>query len=582
MNAEEFFAAPETREPSRPKAVNPLTGKEQSWTRASNYAASLDSPHGLVVWQLRELVRGLALRPDLARMILAGVPLDDDSATAKTKIDEIIKGAHGTAAIDAKANDGTAIHAALSRSWVHGIASVAEEFHKYVHAFAAACKEYGLRPVATEQTVLNTKRGSRGTFDWLMQEADGSHVIVDVKSGRLDVAKRKFDVQCAIYDEADFVLHEDGSASPIPWNLRRPYAVLVHIDPETAAVSVYKLDLHIGRYGAELAEKVRQWHTFDPMTPYSPPFTTTMGRVNPAPVPNETIIPAPVAHLQPPITGDGSGTALPEVGGAGVPFEPTETPASPLDSSTTPTVSSSASAPTASPSEVVGTIEVTEPRPASAAEALAAPEKPYDPEARFALLMKSMEKAELQMELKKRGWTDLSHNRRWLARALIVLEQGWTDEKMIRKYAAAKDDAGGAASPMSVAEAARAVAVADADRYSTRRDTAVAAIIGAKSVGALAAFHSDFVQRHGDAAWTDELAEAAKARTAELDNVDTVATLARIELCDEQSDLAELWSEITLGGSVKSLWAPFEKAAQLRMGVIRDRAMQQKTDNPFG
>lgn len=582
MNAEDFFATPEAREPSRPRAVNPLTGKEQSWTRASNYAAALDNPHGLIKWQLRELVRGLALRPDLTRMILAGVPLEDD---AKSKVDEIIDKAHGAAAIDTKANDGTAIHAALSRSWVHGIDTVAEEFHSYVRAFAAALKEYGLKPVATEQTVLNTRRDSRGTFDWAFQESDGAIAIGDVKSGKLDAAKRKFAVQCANYAEADFVLHTDGSASPIPWELRTSYAVLVHIDPETAAVSVYKLDLLLGQYGAELAEKVRQWHTLDPMSPYSPPVVPSrlpaaakvevVGTALPSkPASAEqaqqafaihdevdgrpiigTITPAEyaagpatnVTHL--PVAGDGTGTALPEA-------------------STNEVRESAYSAP-----------ETAQAGRDDIAEALAAPEKPYDPAERFDAFMKSMEKADLQMEIKRQrpSWTDLAHNRRWLARALVCIEQGWTDEKMIKKYAAAKDDTGGGT--VFVEDAPTEAAP---DRAATRREVAITAIAGAASVGALAAFHRDFVERHGDAAWTDELAEAAKARASELDGVDAAAILARVELCDEQSDLAELWSEVTLGGTVKSLWAPFEAAGKARMGVIRDRAMQQKNDNPFG
>lgn len=573
MQAEEFFAAPEAREPSRPRAVNPLTGKEQSWTRASNYAASLDSPHGLVIWQLRELVRGLALRPDLARMILAGVPLDDDPVITKSKVDDIIKGAHGTAGIDAKANDGTAIHSALSRSWVHGIASVPEEFHKYVHAFAAACKEYGLRPVATEQTVLNTRRGSRGTFDWLMQEADGSHVIVDVKSGHLDVAKRKFAVQLAVYDEADYVLHADGSAEPIPWNLRRPYAVLVHIDPETAAVSVYKLDLHLGRYGAELAEKVRQWHTLDPMTPYSPPLTATRvqnrGQVDAAAVGYTVPVETDAAHAAREMDENNRAQA----------FGHDEHPGVTVNEHGQDGVTVNEHL------EVVGEIEVTEPRPASAAGALAAPEKPYDPAERFDAFMKSMEKAELQMELKKRGWADLAHNRRWLARALVCIEQGWTDEKMIRKYAAAKgDEQTNPGQPPTSGSTPQQVQLSDeqTNRAATRREVALTAIAGASSVGALAAFHRDFVERHGDAAWSDELADAAKARTTELDGVDHAAVLARIELCEEQAELAELWSEVTLGGTVKSLWTPFDTAAKARMGVIRDRVMADKTDNPFG
>lgn len=595
MDAEDFFAAPAyaDREPSRPRAVNPATGKEQSWTRASNYAAELDSPFGLLKRNQRKLIEGLSQRPDLARMLLVGSVIDD-----KAKQDEIINAAMAVAEADSAANNGTAAHTALVRSWLGE--PVPEEFHPLVKSFVRALKDNGLKPKAAEQRVLNLAFDSLGHFDWVFEEADGTEVIGDVKTGRLDVAKRKFSVQLAMYDGADFVLHKDGRVEPTPWKLSHTHAVLVHVDLEHNAVSIYRVDLHIGRHGAALAEQVRRWHKMDPLTPYVPPLATgirhhtqtaTVGEdarqrsisqtgwdpvkhsddtvsINAATGRIEEIAAyeknrdRALGHVTEAVDFDAPDVAAafddhpgvtvnehgqdgvtvnehPEIGGAGVPFEPQTPPAHPIDQQ---------------------------------------PAKPYDIDARFAELM-TLEKAQLQSILKnKHNWRDDAHNRRWLARAIIVLEQGWTVPKDIVKFAAAKDD-GEPAQPMTVPEAAQAVA--EVDRTVARRSIALEAIAGAKSVAALAAFHQDWTGRYGEAAWTDELAALAKARTADLDVLSEAAVRARIDGATKPEDLANIWNDVTIGGSAPSKWEPFNEQAKAHLQKLREQ-QPPVAANPFG
>lgn len=555
MDAEDFFAAPAyaDREPSRPRAVNPATGKEQSWTRASNYAAELDSPFGLLKRNQRKLIEGLSQRPDLARLLLVGSVIDD-----RAKQDEIIAAAMAVAEADSAANNGTAAHTALVRSWLGE--PVPEEFHPLVKSFVRALKDNGLKPKAAEQRVLNLAFDSMGHFDWVFEEADGTEVIGDVKTGRLDAAKRKFAVQCAMYDGADFVLHKDGRVEPTPWTLSHTHAVLVHVDLEHNAVSIYRVDLHIGRHGASLAEQVRRWHKMDPLTPYVPPLAgakpaVPLAAAAPAPTASSDAVAAfsptePVDFDAPDVAAafdDHPGVTVnehgqdgvtvnehPEIGGAGVPFEPQTPPAHPIDQQ---------------------------------------PAKPYDVDARFAELM-TLEKAQLQSILKnKHNWRDDAHNRRWLARAIIALEQGWTVPKDIVRFAAAKDDT----TPVGV----DVVEPAPADRQESRRETALQAIAGAKSVAALAAFHKDWTGRYGEAAWTDELAALAKARTADLDVLAESAVRVRIDAATKPEDLANVWNDVTIGGSAPSKWEPYDHHAKSKLQQLREQ-QPPVAANPFG
>jgi DNA adenine methylase len=565
VTAQDFFAKPDypAREPKRPKIVDPGDGAMKDWQRASNFAALLDSPFGLITHQLRELVKGLARRPDLTAMIRARVPLEDD---AKGKIDEIIAGAHAAAAIDAKANNGTAIHAALVQSRFGSPHEVPEEFHPHARGFARCLRENGLTCIAAEQSVLSLKWKSPGTRDYLFQELDGSFVVGDVKTGRLDTAKRKFAVQCEVYAEAEYLVHPDGTTEPMPWEIRRDYAVLIHVDPETGECSAYKLDLHIGRVGAALAEQVRRWHTIDPLLPYVPPVAGELLEITPQAVAetesaesarlmDESNRAQAFGHYGP-TDEDRATESSTQIPGVAVDLQPVD-----FD------------APDAAPAF-------------EAADVLPKPEKPYDVDARFAELMKSYDKAQLQGILKRQhNWSDSNHNRRWLARAIVVLEQGWTDAKAVVKYASAKDDTI-TPTPAELQEAREEEQTID------RRTVALEAIAGADSVAALASLNKHWVERYGDAAWTDELTAAAKARTAELDAAtgdgpsealqrEQVA-FRKIAEATAPDQLASLWEFVTAGGSLPEAWTPkLDVEAKAQLEKIRASAPPPPA-NPFG
>lgn len=568
MSAGAFFSKPEypDREPSRPRAVNPRTGKEQSWTRASNFAAALDNPHALIRWSNRNAVMGISRRPDLSAMALAGA-LRDDVA----KVDETIAAAHATMATDANANLGTAAHAAITNAWRHPEQPIPEPYVPLVKAFAAALKEHGLTIVAAAGKVMNLAYDSIGEFDLVLAEADGAEVIGDMKSGSLDHAKRKFAVQLAMYDGAEFVINADNSVIPIPWNLAHSHGVLLHLDLENNTVSVYRIDLRIGRYGAGLAEQIRQWHTLDPLSPYVSPV-----------VPRKT--PAPVVGQRIDSTQPGSEVVTPAVAAEhpelyrpdGIPV-----PAVPVDDHPGVTVNEHGQ------------------------DGVTVNEHPeQSPESRFDELMK-LDKAPLQQLLKKTfNWTDDAHNRRWLARAVVALEQGWTDARQIKNFAAAKDDLCEWRLPdgsvkteremMGAAAKSDVIPPATTDQHPAydaptgpSSETLLTAIAGAHSEGSIEALRKDLVERRGDQAWTDELVAAARARVLELVGAEGNAvgeearTLAQIRAAESKEMLKDIWDRVTMGNTLPEKWTDaLTKAGLDRIAELK-AATPPPPANPF-
>lgn len=247
---------------------HPDTGKDATWQRASNFGSPLADHYAIGRWQQRELIRGLNRREDVLELVRTATEIDNPTA------DAWITSAHEAAAIDAKANRGTAIHEVL-RAYDTG-QQYSERYAHIVRGYGQELDRQGLTPVGCEVVVLNVPLGAAGKLDRVYREREGSYVLGDVKTGRLDYAVHEYAVQLAVYATAGHLVDDTGAPRPLPWVLRQDYAVLVHVDPGTGESSTYRIDLTLARRAANLAVQVRAWRaTKDVALPYVPPDAAT-------------------------------------------------------------------------------------------------------------------------------------------------------------------------------------------------------------------------------------------------------------------------------------------------------------------
>ena len=663
-----FGSGSSDQDASRPKAVNPTTGREQTWQRASNYASPLDNPHGLIKWKLRELVKGLSLRPDLARMLLTGAVIEDNS-----KADQIIEAAHAMVALDAKANNGTAVHTALSRSFLGH--ETPAEYMPHVSAFAAELKRNGLTPVATEIRLLCVQLGVIGHTDWIVKTSDGRYLVLDVKTGRITDA-RKFSVQCKAYAAAEYIDDGKGGWIPIPFAIDQTESVLAHVDPDTGATSLYRVDLRLGFYGAVLAENVRNWAKIEVLSPYVPvpsqiPVSGALHPEHASLTPQTganlgTVDQAALQSSMPPAqvgqrvdeSLPGSEVVTPQYAAAhpdlyqpnGVPipavpdfvcrFDGKAASAHPIDIpgqfhcispqphaaltnneafakpaqkdpgddlrkptewlhhlGRTDTIQADADGVWCKPMPLK-TFQHLYPAPQEAntgAEHAATAGTPGDVESEKAELLK-LDKAALQQMMKtQHGGTDLAHNREWLACWIIAKRRGM-DDAAATMYAKSKGQmALGVAAPFAPAKTPDLVGPDGNPRPSTEPERQAGdlsfifkSIEGAKSEGAILALRDNIVERRGDQAWTDEMADAAKRRVTELlaasgNAVDEgLRRTNQILLATEQGQIAQIWAEVTINGSAEENWtSAMQAAAEAQMAKIQAEQPAPPV-NPFG
>jgi hypothetical protein len=556
-----FFDRPEhNRRAARARIIHPDTGKDQSWTSASNFAAALDNPHGLIKYMQRQLLQGLTMRSDLTDM------LSTLSNPDTGKLDEIIEAAHGAASTSAKANNGTAVHGALDL-WETG-KPVPARFTDHVRHYAAELQRQGLTPVARELTVLNVALDAVGDFDKIFQECNGDYVIGDVKTGRLDVAALKFAVQCEVYSGSSHLVHPDQTTEPLPWELNRTYAVLIHVDPDTGACSTYRVDLRIGRWGANLSEEIRSIHKTKPLLPYVPPMAEldVVRTINAPARPAERLIETtPVAASIP------------------VPREVVDGPAAnpwPADVHGNAEAHRRAESPWPAQSEqqpvqVAGPPHLSVVPPAPEVDAQPSEIRPVDPSpaARASVLdldaLMKLTKAELQGLAKERGCTDLAHHRKWLAEWIVAHPLGSSVQAPAQASPVAPEPQVSSPGPAVNPDVINAGQVLEA-------------IGRATSAVQVAEVRNRVVHIGGDQAWTDEMAAAAGAQVGRfMEHEKAGAVLQQISAAPDSQHLAAIWSEVTIGGSVPANWTTeFDAAGKARMAHLQSAAPPPPS-NPF-
>lgn len=290
-----FPLPPETRD-YRPKydhlrryLLPKITGQgEQSYTRVTTGAKTLDDTAGLERWKLRSVVRGLKDNPHL----LEDIDLYADPWEVNKDLERAADKAHEAAGGVKASEFGTAIHA-----WCEAVElghvtmeDVPPQFAPFVEVYFRELAKWGIsvpldptgRPYV-ERIVYNPDTGWVGTFDNLFQLADGSLVIGDKKTAKdLAYSYLAISIQLGDYAGASHILSLDGTRwEPMP-EVRQDIAVVLHIpsNAEPAKAEAVTIELDAGRVAIDAALRVREMRSaaknvIPNMTPLPRPETMT-------------------------------------------------------------------------------------------------------------------------------------------------------------------------------------------------------------------------------------------------------------------------------------------------------------------
>lgn len=610
MNDRTFWDGPGDRAEvvaGRYRVADPVTGEVRSWTRASNIGAAVADQWALERYTNRQLVRGLAARTDLLDLLKASVELDN------AKVDEVIETALQVSGSTIKANQGTTIHEVQRR--VDLGLPVPEGMEHYTDGYRAALKRAGLTVVAVEVLVCNRPLGAMGRADRVYREADSTLVIGDTKStAHLDLAQHEIAPQMATYACADYLDSRgfvgewrrfDAGAAPdkpawVPTTehpIRTDYAIAVHVDRESGAVSLYRVDLHLGGYAANLATQVREYRNVKGiLLPYVQPHVpaaagnqarTLERHLSAVPDPFEQAAPdhpqdvhdrvqtatglptdqvsTALANMVRPVLDQAYThaqmlTEMAEAAGFLQPDERTEQ-ASNEAAAAYPTTGNEGS--TALPPTVDNVAPVGDrvgPPLRSAAD----------------LLRQKVTKAEVQQYAREHGLTNLAHNKKVLVEMLAAA--GWLAEPgtvSAAGQAPRTKDPGELTGPVGGADPTN-------PRSDGFRRARLAEIAAASTVAEVRRINESVTKRGGDQAWTDEMTTAARARVTALDARNgQPSELENLAGCVTSQQVADLWDRVTVGGSAPDRWTiTLDGAARARLEEIK-LATPPAPANPF-
>lgn len=237
--------------------------------RVTTIGKSLEDTEFLDKWKTGKLLEGVARHPEMLRLI------DVDAAAAGDRIqrdlmDKLAERARETVGGSDAGKFGDAVHA-----WTEvvdeGYATIDDvpiELRGHVAAYINACTAAGLTalPEYVECIVYNPYTGAAGRIDRISRRADGSLVIVDVKTtNNLSSGVLSISVQLAQYATATHILSEDGTAwKPIPAGMiDQEVAIVAHIpstpDPDLGVIcDLVTIDLATGIENMKEAVKVRE------------------------------------------------------------------------------------------------------------------------------------------------------------------------------------------------------------------------------------------------------------------------------------------------------------------------------------
>lgn len=235
-------------------------------TRVSTLAKTLEDMYNLNQWQMRQIIAGLAVAPELLSVVSDGT--DFATAAGKSAADTVITAAQKRVGSHKGADAGTAFHS-LTEAFDADPRFDSEVFNDLSPASAAMLTAYasgldaaGVRPIPElkERVVYNAVYDVAGRFD-MIAEDNGQMRICDVKTQKsMTFGHMALCIQLACYATATHMLNETTwEWEPMPRVSHEIGAVLWVPATQPGVFEIHDVDLSAGQMFAAAAVKVRNW-----------------------------------------------------------------------------------------------------------------------------------------------------------------------------------------------------------------------------------------------------------------------------------------------------------------------------------
>ena len=243
------------------------SGRQLRYARNSSLGDTLDEKSALNNWLVSKAMEGMGRQPELVAKVIAVTPYDDHKPAWTKLREEAIQAGRGAA----KADIGTAVHSMSERWEQEPNFDPGEPYRSALTAYSACMTHLGLISQLFECQIVNDVLKIAGTADRLFELGlplltptneilpAGTLVIGDLKTGEsLEYSIPGFSVQMAGYAGGSLYDVVNNVRMPTP-TIHQRWGIIMHLNVEKGSCEMLWVDLEVGRYGAHLANEVREW-----------------------------------------------------------------------------------------------------------------------------------------------------------------------------------------------------------------------------------------------------------------------------------------------------------------------------------
>ena len=242
-------------------------GKSKRYARQSSHGDTLEEKSGLNNWLVAKAVEGAAKDQSILARAIAASPYEDHKSDWTAIRQDAIQAGRGSY----KADIGTAVHAMSERWEMEADYDPGGIYSPALEAYSKLQNELGLKSQLIECQFVNDEFNTAGTADRLYELTKplitpsdevllpGTLVIGDLKTGSsLEFSAPGYAIQIAGYAGGSLYDVVNNVRIPTP-SINQRWAIIMHLDVESAHCEFIWIDLEVGRFGARLAEEVREW-----------------------------------------------------------------------------------------------------------------------------------------------------------------------------------------------------------------------------------------------------------------------------------------------------------------------------------
>ena len=245
-------------------------GKPVVVSRASTVIKALADTYNLNRWKQSCVLRGAAVRADLAALAIS---LNPDNPWDKKKLHDLVEEAETAGGSKSSANIGTAVHGFCEKVDTDPgflLSDIPRAYRDDVIAYIAALykADIGSLPDRVERTTMTSGwDGVGGTFDRIYRLSDGRYVIGDLKTGRVGYDPAEMYAQFAVYqdgvqengvyDRQDADGNWPGTWTRPDFDVDRDVALIVHLPAGKGVCTLYEADLGLGRLHLDRCARIR-------------------------------------------------------------------------------------------------------------------------------------------------------------------------------------------------------------------------------------------------------------------------------------------------------------------------------------